>query len=128
MTEERLGRMEDKLEKLSKDVYAIARMEERMLSVFRRLENIDGSIKKMDDRVDEIENQALIRGRKNSFRRAPVLDGRYRHRWFSFHIFAVNFARLTKRRLLRYECGIRTSMTLLWRILLQHVSVLIKPF
>ena len=64
MTEERLGRMEDKLEKLSKAVYSIARMEERILSVFRRLENIDGSIKKMDDRVDEIENQALIRGQK----------------------------------------------------------------
>ena len=59
--------MEDKLEKLSKDVYAIAQMEERMLSVFRRLENIDGSIKKMDDRVDEIENQALIRGQKIVF-------------------------------------------------------------
>ena len=67
MTEERLGRMEDKLEKLSKDVYVIARMEERMLSVFKRLENIDGSIKKMDDRVDEIENQALIRGQKIVF-------------------------------------------------------------
>ena len=38
-----------------------------MLSVFRRLENIDGSIKKMDDRVDEIENQALIRGQKIVF-------------------------------------------------------------
>ena len=67
MSDERLGRMEDKLEKLSKAGYAIARMEERMLSVFRRLENIDGSIKKMDDRVDEIENQALIRGRKIVF-------------------------------------------------------------
>jgi hypothetical protein len=42
-------------------------MEERMLSVFRRLENIDGSIKKMDDRVDEIEKQALIRGQKIAF-------------------------------------------------------------
>ena len=59
--------MEDKLEKLSKAVYSIARMEERILSVFRRLENIDGSIKKMDDRVDEIENQALIRGQKIAF-------------------------------------------------------------
>ena len=38
-----------------------------MLSVFKRLENIDGSIKKMDDRVDEIENQALIRGQKIVF-------------------------------------------------------------
>ena len=67
MTEERLGRMEDKLEKLSKDFYAIARMEERMLSVFRRIENIDGSIKKYDDRVGEIEKQALIRGQKIVF-------------------------------------------------------------
>ena len=38
-----------------------------MLSVFRRLENIDGSIKKMDDRVDEIEKQPLIRGQKIAF-------------------------------------------------------------
>ena len=38
-----------------------------MLSVFRRLENIDGSIKKMDDRVDEIENHALTRGQKIVF-------------------------------------------------------------
>ena len=67
MSDERLDRMEDKLEKLSKDVYAIARMEECMLSVFKRLENIDGSIRKMDDRVDEIENQALIRGQKIVF-------------------------------------------------------------
>ena len=42
-------------------------MEERVLSVFRRLENIDGSIKMMDGRVDEIENQTLIRGRKIVF-------------------------------------------------------------
>ena len=42
-------------------------MEERMLSVFKRLENIDGSIKKMDDRVDEIKKQALIRAQKIAF-------------------------------------------------------------
>ena len=38
-----------------------------MLTVFNRLEHIDGSIRKMDNRVDEIENQALIRGRKIVF-------------------------------------------------------------
>ena len=38
-----------------------------MLSVFKRLENIDGSIKKMDDRVHGIENQALKRGQKIVF-------------------------------------------------------------
>ena len=67
MSDERLRRMEDKLDKLSEAIYAILRMEERMLTVFKRLENIDGSIKKMDDRVDEIENQALIRGQKIVF-------------------------------------------------------------
>ena len=64
MSDERLRRMEDKLDKLSETIYAILRMEERMLTVFKRLENIDGSIKNIDDRVDEIEKQALIRGQK----------------------------------------------------------------
>ena len=55
------------MDKLSEAVYAIARMEERILTVFKRPENIDGSIKKMDDRVDEIKKQALIRGQKIAF-------------------------------------------------------------
>ena len=67
MSDQRLCRMEDKLDKLSEAVYAMARMKERMLTVFKRLEHIDGSIKKMDDRVDEIEKQALIRGQKKAF-------------------------------------------------------------
>ena len=67
MSEESLSRMEDRLDKLSEAVYAIARKEERVLTVFKRLENIEGSIKKMDDRVDEIEKQALIRGQKIDF-------------------------------------------------------------
>jgi len=64
MAEDRLTRMEDKLDKLSEAVYTIAQMEERMLTVFRRLENIDASVKKMDDRIDEMEKQAIARGQK----------------------------------------------------------------
>ena len=71
MSDERLRRMEDKLDKLSEAIYAILRMEERMLTVFKRLENIDGSIKNIDDRVDEIEKQALIRGQKIVFTERP---------------------------------------------------------
>ena len=56
--------MEDKLDKLSEAVYAIARMEERMLSVFKRLENLDASLKKMDNRIDEMEKQAIAGGQK----------------------------------------------------------------
>ena len=43
MSDECLCRMEEKLDKLSEAVYAIARIEERILSVFKRLENIDGT-------------------------------------------------------------------------------------
>ena len=67
MAEDRLTRMEDKLDKLSEAVYTIAQMEERMLTVFRRLENIDASVKKMDDRIDEMEKQAIARGQKIAF-------------------------------------------------------------
>ena len=58
MSEDRLTRLEDKIDKLSEAFHAIARMEERMLTVFKRLENVDGSIKKMDDRIDEMKKQA----------------------------------------------------------------------
>ncbi len=62
-----LSRMEDKLDKLSEAVLAIARMEERMLTVFKRSENVDGGIKKVDDRIDEMEKQAIARGQKIAF-------------------------------------------------------------
>ena len=65
--EDRLDRMENKLDKLSEAVLAIARMEERMLTVFKRLENVDASIKKMDDRIDDMEKQAIARGQKIAF-------------------------------------------------------------
>jgi frataxin-like iron-binding protein CyaY len=65
--EDRLDRMENKLDKLSEAVYAIARMEERMLTVFKRLENVDAIIKKMDDRLDDMEKQAIARGQKIAF-------------------------------------------------------------
>ena len=56
--------MEDKLDKLSEAVVEMARMEERLLTIFKRLEHMDAVFKKYDDRVDEIEKQALIRGQK----------------------------------------------------------------
>ena len=42
-------------------------MEERLLTVLKRLENVDSSIKKMDDRIDEMEKQAIARGQKIAF-------------------------------------------------------------
>ena len=67
MSDDRLTRMEDKLDKLSEAVLAIARMEEQMLTVFKRLENVDTSIKIMDDRIDDMEKQAITKGQKIAF-------------------------------------------------------------
>ena len=67
MSEVRLSRMEDKLDKLSEAVVEMARMEERLLTIFKRLEHMNAAFKKYDDRVDEIEKQALIRGQKIAF-------------------------------------------------------------
>ena len=67
MSDERLSRMETKLDKLSEAVVEMARMEERLLTIFKLLEHMDSAFKKYDDRVDEIEKQALIRGQKIAF-------------------------------------------------------------
>ena len=59
--------MEDKLDKLSEAVVEMARMEEHLLTIFKRLEHMDSAFEKYDDRVDEIEKQALIGGQKIAF-------------------------------------------------------------
>ena len=46
MSDERLGRMETKLDKLSKAVVEMAKMEERPLTMFKRLEHMDAAFKK----------------------------------------------------------------------------------
>ena len=67
MEDERLSRMETKIDKLSEAVVAMARMEERMITVFKRLDMSDVAWKKYDDHINEIERKALIRGQKIAF-------------------------------------------------------------
>ena len=43
------------------------RMEERLLTIFKRLEHMGTAFKKYDDRVNEIEKQALITEQKIAF-------------------------------------------------------------
>tara|TARA_R110000796_G_scaffold53402_1_gene125380 strand:- start:1441 stop:1683 length:243 start_codon:yes stop_codon:yes gene_type:complete len=59
--------MEEKIDRLSDAVVAMARMEERMISVFKRLEAFDSSYKKIDERMDDVERQAIARGQKIAF-------------------------------------------------------------
>lgn len=67
MSDDRLSRMEEKLDKLSEAVVAMARMEERMITVFKRMEAFDTMNKKIDERVDDMEKQAIARGQKIAF-------------------------------------------------------------
>jgi len=56
MSEEtRLERIETKLDQMSEAIVSLARMEERMVTLFKRMDNYDGQQEKMDDRVSKIE-------------------------------------------------------------------------
>lgn len=48
-------------------IVAMARMEERMITVFKRLDSMDEAFKKFDERMDESEKQAIARGQKIAF-------------------------------------------------------------
>ena len=67
MEDEQLSRMETKIDKLSEAVVAMARMEERLVSVFKRMDEMGGMLKKMDNRLDDMEKQAIVRGQKIAF-------------------------------------------------------------
>ena len=67
MTEERLTRIEKHLDKMSAAMVDMARMEERMVTAFKRMDNIVEYQKKADDRLDEMEKQAIARGQKIAF-------------------------------------------------------------
>ena len=59
--------METKIDKLSEAVVAMARMEERMITVFKRLDMSDIAWTQYDDRINEIKRKALIKGQKIAF-------------------------------------------------------------
>jgi vacuolar-type H+-ATPase subunit E/Vma4 len=67
MTDARLSRMEEKLDKLSEAIISMARMEERMVSVFKRLDRVDESFSKADQRMDELEQTSIKRGQTIAF-------------------------------------------------------------
>ncbi len=67
MTEERLTRIEKHLDKMSAAMVDMARMEERLVSAFKRIDNVVEYQKKADERLDEMEKQAIARGQKIAF-------------------------------------------------------------
>ena len=67
MTDDRLDRIEGKVDKLADAVIHMAWMEKRLVSVFKRMDNTKATLKKLDNRLDDIERQAISRGQKIAF-------------------------------------------------------------
>ncbi len=67
MNEDRLNRIEKHLDKMSAAMVDMARMEERLVSAFKRIDNVVEYQKKADERLDEMEKQAIARGQKIAF-------------------------------------------------------------
>jgi light-regulated signal transduction histidine kinase (bacteriophytochrome) len=53
--EKRLERIEQKLDEMSKAIVSLARMEERMVTLFKRMDTYDDAQDKLSDRVSKIE-------------------------------------------------------------------------
>ncbi len=67
MTDARLKRIEDKLDTLSEAIVQMARMEERMISLFKRLDRADETFNKLDQRMDQLEQTSIKRGQTIAF-------------------------------------------------------------
>ena len=61
MTEDRLSRMEGKIDKLAEAVVSLARMEERMVTLFKRMDKYDQSQIDLDERVSNMEKSTIKR-------------------------------------------------------------------
>ena len=67
MNDNRLSRIEEKLDKLFEAVISMARIEERMISVFKRLDRVDEGFNKSDKRMHELEQTSIKRGQTIAF-------------------------------------------------------------
>ena len=62
MDESRLVRIEQKLDKLADAVVSLARMEERMITLFKRMDSYESRQSEIESRVTEVEKISVSRG------------------------------------------------------------------
>lgn len=67
MTEDRLDRIENKLDEMSKAIVALARIEERMITLFKRMDTLDAVQDNQDDRLRKVENKVGNNGQALRF-------------------------------------------------------------
>ena len=60
--EKNLDKLGDKIDELTKVVTAMARIEERMVTLFKRMDRYDEAQSDMDDRLAEVEKVSTKRG------------------------------------------------------------------
>ncbi len=59
MSDERLTRIETKLDNLAEAVVSLARMEERMITLFKRIDKYEEILSKMADRLSLLEKNQV---------------------------------------------------------------------
>lgn len=55
MTDDRLARIEQKLDKMSEAIVSLARMEERMITLFKRMDAYDERQTTLEGRINQVE-------------------------------------------------------------------------
>jgi vacuolar-type H+-ATPase subunit E/Vma4 len=60
--EDRLHRVEAKIDKLQEAVISLARVEEQLVTVFNRQSSIESKVNGLDDKVDRL-SESVIQGR-----------------------------------------------------------------
>jgi hemerythrin superfamily protein len=60
--EKNLDKLGDKIDELTKVVTAMARIEERMVTLFKRMDRYDEAQSDIDDRLNEVEKTSTKRG------------------------------------------------------------------
>ena len=67
MDDQRLERIEKKLDEMGQAIISIARMEEKMLTVFKRIEDHATRITRVEDDVSDIEKKMGVNGQTLRF-------------------------------------------------------------
>lgn len=65
--DQRLDRIEQKLDKLADAVVSLARMEERMLTLFKRMDSHDSRLTKTEEDVDDLKSRVGTNGQALRF-------------------------------------------------------------
>lgn len=65
--ERRLARIEEKLDEVGQAVIALARMEERMITLFKRMDNLDQDQRMHGRRITLLENKSGVNGQTLRF-------------------------------------------------------------